>query len=38
MGYINKEKLKELAAEMSNNSYGAYLLEILEEETENNAL
>ena len=38
MGYINKEKLKELAAEMSNNSYGSYLLEILEEETENNAL
>ena len=38
MGYINREKLKELAAEMSNNSYGSYLLEILEEETENNAL
>jgi glucose-1-phosphate thymidylyltransferase len=38
MGYINKEKLKELAAEMSNNSYGSYLLEILEEETENNVL
>jgi len=38
MGYINMEKLKELAAEMSNNSYGSYLLEILEEETENNAL
>lgn len=36
MGYINREKLKELAAEMSNNSYGSYLLEILEEETENN--
>ena len=33
MGYINKEKLKELAAEMSNNSYGSYLLGILEEET-----
>ena len=38
MGYINREKLKELAAEMSNNSYGSYLLEILEEETENNVL
>lgn len=38
MGYINREKLKELADEMSNNSYGAYLLEILEEETENNGL
>jgi glucose-1-phosphate thymidylyltransferase len=36
MGFINREKLKELAAEMSNNSYGAYLLEILEEETANN--
>jgi len=36
MGYINREKLKELAAEMSKNSYGSYLLEILEEETENN--
>ena len=36
MGYINKEKLKELAAEMSNNSYGSYLMEILDEETENN--
>ena len=38
MGYINREKLKELAAEMSNNSYGSYLLEILEEETENHVL
>jgi len=38
MGYINREKLKELGDEMSNNSYGSYLLEILEEETENNAL
>jgi glucose-1-phosphate thymidylyltransferase len=38
MGYINREELKALAAEMSNNSYGSYLLEILEEETENNAL
>jgi len=38
MGYINREKLRGLAAEMSNNSYGSYLMEILEEETENNAL
>ena len=36
MGYINREKLKALAAEMSNNSYGSYLMEILDEETENN--
>jgi len=38
MGYINKEKLKELGDEMSNNSYGSYLLEILKEEIENNVL
>ncbi len=36
MGYINKDKLKELANEMSNSSYGSYLLEMIKEETENN--
>ncbi len=38
MGYINKEKLKELATEMSNSSYGAYLFGILAEEMEDNVL
>ncbi len=33
LGFINREQLKKLASDMSNNDYGQYLMEILQEET-----
>jgi glucose-1-phosphate thymidylyltransferase len=32
MGYISPEQLEHLAAELTQNGYGQYLMEILEEE------